>query len=78
MAGINLSTLNAGQRNVVERLDEPLFVAAGAGSGKTFTLTARMVHALSKGSAADGGRYLSSVDQALVITFTEAAASEIK
>lgn len=78
MGGIDLSRLNAGQRAVVERLDEPLFVAAGAGSGKTFTLTARLVHALSVGSAADGGRYLDSVDQALVITFTDAAALEIK
>lgn len=78
MAGIDLSRLNAGQRAVVERLDEPLFVAAGAGSGKTFTLTARLVHALSEGSAAGGGRYLSSIDEALVITFTEAAALEIK
>ena len=78
MAGIDLSRLNDGQRAVVQRLDEPLFVAAGAGSGKTFTLTARLVHALSEGSAADGGRYLDSIDQALVITFTEAAALEIK
>ena len=78
MAGIDLSGLNKGQREVVERLDEPLFVSAGAGSGKTHTLTARLVHALSLGSAADGGRYLDSIDQALVITFTEAAALEIK
>ena len=78
MAGINLAQLNDGQRAVVARLDEPLFVAAGAGSGKTFTLTARLVHALSEGSTADGGRFLDSVDQALVITFTEAAALEIK
>ena len=78
MAGFDISQLNAGQRAVVERLDEPLFVSAGAGSGKTFTLTARLVHALSPGSAADGGRFLSSIDQALVITFTEAAALEIK
>ena len=78
MAAFDISQLNVGQRSVVERLDEPLFVAAGAGSGKTFTLTARLVHALSEGSAADGGRYLSSIDEALVITFTEAAALEIK
>ena len=78
MAAIDLSKLNEGQRAVVERLDEPLFVSAGAGSGKTFTLTARLVHALSLSSAADGGRYLSSVDEALVITFTDAAALEIK
>lgn len=78
MAAIDFSRLNEGQRSVVKRLDEPLFVAAGAGSGKTFTLTARLVHALSEGSAADGGRYLSSIDEALVITFTDAAALEIK
>ena len=78
MATIDLSRLNASQRDVVLRLDEPLFVAAGAGSGKTFTLTARLVHALSQGSAPDGGRYLDSIDEALVITFTKAAALEIK
>lgn len=78
MAGFDLSQLNDGQREVVRRLEEPLFVAAGAGSGKTFTLTARLVNALSEGSASDGGRYLRSIDEALVITFTEAAALEIK
>lgn len=77
MAGVDLERLNDSQRDVATRLDEPLFVAAGAGSGKTFTLTARLVHALSMGSAADGGRYLDSIDQALVITFTKAAALEI-
>ena len=77
MAGIDLSRLNDAQRNVVTRLDEPLFVAAGAGAGETFTLTARLVHALSMGSAADGGRYLTSIDEALIITFTKAAALEI-
>lgn len=78
MATIDLSRLNDSQRDVVLRLNEPLFVAAGAGSGKTFTLTARLVHALSKGSAPDGGRFIESIDQALVITFTKAAALEIK
>ena len=78
MSAIDLSRLNESQREVVRRLDEPLFVAEGAGSGKTFTLTARLVYALSEGSAADGGRYLDSIDQALVITFTKAAAAEIK
>ena len=78
MAGIDISRLNTGQRLVAERLEGPLFVAAGAGSGKTFTLTARLVHALSPGSAPDGGRFLDSIEQALVITFTDAAALEIK
>ena len=55
MATIDLNRLNDSQHAVATRLDEPLFVAAGAGSGKTFTLTARLVHALSRGSAADGG-----------------------
>ncbi len=77
MATVDLSKLNDSQRAVASRLDEPLFVAAGAGSGKTFTLTARLVHALSMGSARDGGRFLESIDQALVITFTKAAALEI-
>ena len=77
MAVIDVSKLNESQHAVATRLDEPLFVAAGAGSGKTFTLTARLVHALSLGSAADGGRFLDSIDQALVITFTKAAALEI-
>lgn len=78
MATFDLSSLNKGQHEVASRLDEPLFVSAGAGSGKTYTLTARLVHALSEGSATDGGRYLHSIDEALVITFTEAAALEIK
>ena len=78
MATVDLSRLTGSQRDVVLRLDEPLFVAAGAGSGKTFTLTARLVHALSQGSAPDGGRYLDSIDEALVITYTKAAALEIK
>ncbi len=77
MATIDLSRLNDAQRSVASRVDEPLFVAAGAGSGKTFTLTARLVHALSLGSAPDGGRHLDSIDEALVITFTKAAALEI-
>jgi ATP-dependent exoDNAse (exonuclease V) beta subunit len=66
------------QRRVIETLDEPVFVAAGAGSGKTATLTRRLVWALSPGSGEGGAPYLESIDQALVITFTEKAAGEIK
>lgn len=75
---IDLSRLSDSQRRVATTLDEPLFVEAGAGSGKTFTLTQRIAWALSPGSAPDGGAYLSGLDQVLVITFTEAAAREIK
>ena len=67
-----------GQEKTIKTLDKPLFVAAGAGSGKTFTLTQRIVWALKEGSGADGKSYLNSLDQALIITFTNAAATEIK
>ncbi|WP_314053591.1 UvrD-helicase domain-containing protein [Lancefieldella parvula] len=67
-----------GQEKTIKTLDKPLFVAAGAGSGKTFTLTQRIVWALKEGSGADGKPYLSSLDQALIITFTNAASTEIK
>ena len=66
------------QLDVVTTLDRPVFVAAGAGSGKTFTLTRRIVWALCPGSGEGGAPYLDSLDQALVITFTEKAAGEIK
>ncbi|MEE0026052.1 MAG: UvrD-helicase domain-containing protein, partial [Atopobiaceae bacterium] len=78
MSGVDLSTLNDAQRTIATTLDNPLFVEAGAGSGKTFTLTRRVAWALSAGSGADGGAFLSSLDQVLVITFTNAAAQEIK
>ena len=67
-----------GQEKTIKTLDKPLFVAAGAGSGKTFTLTQRIVWAIKEGSGADGKPYLNSLDQALIITFTNAAATEIK
>lgn len=63
--------LTIGQEKCVNTLDEPLAVSAGAGSGKTFTLTRRIVHALESG-------YLSDIDQVLAITFTSKAAGEIK
>ena len=63
--------LTIGQEKCVNTLDAPLAVSAGAGSGKTFTLTRRIVHALESG-------YLSDIDQVLAITFTSKAAGEIK
>ena len=77
VAGL-LAGLLPEQRQVVTTLDRPVFVAAGAGSGKTFTLTRRIVWALCPGSGENGRPYLDSLDQALVITFTEKAAGEIK
>lgn len=75
---MDLSTLTNEQLAIVQNLDGPLFVSAGAGSGKTFTLTQRIVWAFQPGSAPDGGAWLDDLDQALVITFTEKAAAEIK
>ena len=75
---MDFSQLKPGQRQTVTTLDRPLFVAAGAGSGKTFTLTQRVVWALTPGSGEGGRPYLDSLDQALIITFTNAAALEIK
>lgn len=78
MSNLDLSTLNDAQRSIATTLDAPLFVQAGAGSGKTFTLTRRVVWALSEGSGADGRPFLNDLSQVLVITFTNAAAREIK
>lgn len=63
--------LTAGQQRCVDTLDAPIAVSAGAGSGKTYTLTRRIVHALESG-------YLKSIDEVLAITFTTKAAGEIK
>ncbi|WP_455136573.1 UvrD-helicase domain-containing protein [Thermophilibacter sp.] len=75
---VDLSGLNGRQRKIATTLDEPLFVEAGAGSGKTSTLTKRVAWALSPGSGADGRPFLDDLSQVLVITFTEAAAREIR
>ncbi|WP_417066922.1 UvrD-helicase domain-containing protein, partial [Gordonibacter pamelaeae] len=71
---MNLDSCTPGQRESVRRVEGPLLVSAGAGSGKTFTLTQRIAYALlpESGPAAGG------IDEVLAITFTEKAAAEIK
>ena len=66
------------QLRIVQTLDRPLFVAAGAGSGKSSTLAERVAWALEPGSGSDGGAFIQSLDEVLVITFTRLAAEEIK
>ncbi|MEY2442661.1 MAG: hypothetical protein QOJ46_2087, partial [bacterium] len=58
------------QQRAVDRRDGPLFVHAGAGSGKTSVLVERFVRA-----ARDDG---AGIDGVLAITFTEKAAAEMK
>lgn len=83
MAGI---TLDPKQARIVETLEGPLFVSAGAGAGKTLVLTQRVLYALTPGSKpraqwADPAvpePFLDSIDQVLAITFTTKAAQELK
>lgn len=72
-----MTQLDPSQKTIVETLDKSLFVEAGAGSGKTFTLVQRLARALEP-DPATGVAPLSSIENALVITFTTKAAEEIR
>ena len=64
-----LSSLNEAQQDAATCIDGPILILAGAGSGKTKTITTRLAYLISLG-----------IDPAntLTLTFTNKAASEMR
>ena len=63
-------TLNEAQQKAIEIYDRPLLILAGAGTGKTTTITARIANLILKG--------IVSSHNVLAVTFTNKAANEMK
>ena len=65
-----LDELNEDQRSAVEYTGSPLLIMAGAGSGKTKTLTYKAAHLIDSGTI--------TPEQLLMVTFTNKAAGEMR
>jgi DNA helicase-2/ATP-dependent DNA helicase PcrA len=65
-----LAGLNAAQREAAEAVRGPVAILAGAGTGKTTTITRRIAHQVATATFAP--------ERVLAVTFTEKAAGELK
>lgn len=64
-----MNNLNEKQKEAVLHTEGPLLIVAGAGAGKTKTLTSRIIHLIKKGI---------EPENILAVTFTNKAAKEMK